>query len=158
MSNKKQKTSSGTIAKNRTAHFNYQINESIEAGIVLEGWEVKSLRSGSANISEAYVFIRNGEAFISGMSIETYKEAASHIVCEPKRVRKLLLKKNDIEKLSVLVDRKGMTLVATSLYWSKSWAKLNIGFAKGKNNYDKRMTEKDRDWNINKSRLEKSFR
>lgn len=153
---KKKKLNPNTIAKNDRARFEYHISDSVEAGLKLEGWEVKSLRAGKASITESYVYIRDGEAFISGMTIQDYKQASTHVVCNPTRVRKLLLSKKEINRLVGLVNQKGMTLVATSLYWSGSWAKLNVGLAKGKDLHDKRADEKNRDWERNKQRILKN--
>lgn len=135
--NSKNKAGSNTIAQNKKARHEFHIQDEIEAGIELQGWEVKSLRSGKANIAESYVFLRDGQAYISGMSIIPLNQASTHIVAEPTRVRKLLMHRRELDKLIGLVNRDGMTLVATTMYWSRSWAKIKVGVAKGKKLHDK---------------------
>ncbi|MCJ2378421.1 SsrA-binding protein SmpB [Vibrio sp. ZSDZ34] len=152
----KNKAGSNTIALNKKARHEYHIDDEIEAGIELQGWEVKSLRQGKANIAESYVFLRDGEAYISGMSIIPLNQASTHIVAEPTRVRKLLLKRKELDNLIGRVNREGMTLVATALYWSRSWAKLKVGVAKGKKLHDKRADLKEKDWARDKARIMKS--
>ncbi len=152
----KNKAGSNTIALNKKARHEYHIDDEIEAGIELQGWEVKSLRQGKVNIAESYVFLRDGEAYISGMSIIPLNQASTHIVAEPTRVRKLLLKRRELDNLIGRVNREGMTLVATALYWSRSWAKLKIGVAKGKKLHDKRADLKEKDWARDKARIMKS--
>ncbi|MDK9790713.1 SsrA-binding protein SmpB [Vibrio sp. D431a] len=142
-----------TIAKNRSAFFEYKIEETLQAGLKLEGWEVKSLREGKANVKEAYVFIRDGEAFISGMQIVPLISASTHKATNPTRVRKLLLNKNEIEKMLGLVERSGYTLVPIELYWNRQFAKLKIGLGKGKKLHDKRETKKENDWKRTQSRI-----
>ncbi|HTE42242.1 MAG TPA: SsrA-binding protein SmpB [Steroidobacteraceae bacterium] len=143
------------IAKNRQARFEYYIEDSYEAGLVLQGWEVKSLRAGRAQLKEAYVFVKNGEAFLYGAHISALPTASTHFIPEPVRTRKLLLNRAEIDGLSSAVDRKGYTLVPLELYWKKGRAKLKVGLAKGKQDHDKRDTEKDRDWQREKSRVMK---
>lgn len=116
-------------------------------------WEVKSLREARAQLTESYVFIKNGEAFISGLHITPLYTASTHIKPENTRVRKLLLHRKELDKLVGAVERKGFTLVATALYWKHGLAKLEIGLAKGKKQHDKRATEKDRDWQREKGRI-----
>lgn len=152
---KSKKVSPGTIAQNKRARFDYRIEESFEAGLELQGWEVKSLRAGKANIAESYVFIKKGEAFISGASFLPLHAASTHVVCEPTRVRKLLLSRREIDKLTGAVERQGYTIVALSLYWKGSWAKLSVGLAKGKQAQDKRHDAKDREWQRDKDRVMK---
>ena len=156
MATKKQKSPgkpSTTIALNKRARFDYFIEDKIEAGIALQGWEVKSLREGRVQLPESYVFIKNGEAFISGMTITPLSTAATYTNPEPTRIRKLLLHRKEIDKLVGAVDRKGYTLIALAMYWSRGKAKLEIGLGKGKKDYDKRATEKDRDWKKQKQRI-----
>jgi SsrA-binding protein len=141
------------IAENRRARYEYFIEERFEAGIVLEGWEVKSMRDGRAQLAEAYVFVRNGEAFLTGAHISPLKTASTHKVADPVRTRKLLLHRKQLDHLIGAVERKGYTLVPTELYWVRGRAKLQIGLAKGKKQHDKRATEKDRDWERSKARL-----
>jgi SsrA-binding protein len=149
---KPEKTKAG-IAENRKARFDYHIEDNFEAGLALQGWEVKSLRAGRAQLKEAYVFVKNGEAFLYGAHISALPTASTHFVPEPLRTRKLLLNRAEIEELEVAVDRKGYTIVPLELYWKKGNAKLRIGLAKGKQDHDKRNTEKDRDWQREKSRV-----
>lgn len=121
--------------------------------MVLQGWEVKSLRLGKANLAESYVFIKNHEVWISGCTIVPLSTSTSHIQTEGTRVRKLLLHSQEIARLLGAVERKGYTLVATALYWSKNKVKCEIALAKGKKEFDKRATMKERDWNRDKSRI-----
>ena len=150
----KQKTKSGLkiICNNRKAKFNYFFNEFFEAGIVLNGSEVKSLRDGKANISEAYAIDERGEIFLLNSHIPSYKES-SYNNHDPKRNRKLLLNKREINKLIGKVNREGYTLIPTKLYFKKGRAKIEIAVAKGKKHYDKRQVKKKRDWNREKARL-----
>ena len=149
-----QKTKSGLkiISNNRKARFNYFFNEFFEAGIVLKGSEVKSLRAGKANISESYAFDVRGEIFLINSHIPSYKES-SYNNHDPKRNRKLLLNKREINKLMGRVNREGFTLIPTKLYFKKGKAKVEIAVAKGKKQYDKRQVKKKRDWNREKERL-----
>ena len=155
MAKKKAKKSASTIAQNKTARFEYKIEDSFEAGLELQGWEVKSLRAGKVNITESYVYIKNGEAFVSGVQIMPLEAASTHVVCNPTRIRKLLLNKRELEVLAGKVERQGYTIVATSMYWKQAWVKLNIGLAKGKKEHDKRADVKDREWKIDKERMMK---
>ena len=150
----KQKTKSGLkiICNNRKAKFNYFFNDFFEAGIALKGSEVKSLRDGKANISEAYAIDELGEIFLLNSHIPSYKES-SYNNHDPKRNRKLLLNKREINKLIGKVNREGYTLIPTKLYFKKGKAKIEIAVAKGKRQYDKRQVKKKRDWNREKSRL-----
>ena len=140
------------IAENRKARFDYFIEERYEAGLVLEGWEVKSLRAGKAQITEAYVFLRRGEAFMMGAHITPLITASTHVHPEPTRTRKLLLNQRELAHLLGSVEREGYTLVPLELYWKGGRAKLQIGLAKGKKQHDKRSVEKDRDWKRDKAR------
>ena len=148
-----QKTKSGLkiISNNRKARFNYFFKEFYEAGIVLLGSEVKSLRDGKANISESYAFDDNGEIFLVNSHIPSYKES-SYNNHDPKRNRKLLLNKKEINKLLGKINREGLTLIPTRLYFKKGKAKVEIAVAKGKKQYDKRHTKKRRDWDREKAR------
>lgn len=152
----KPKAGSNTIALNKKARHEYFIENDIEAGMELQGWEVKALRQGKANIAESYVFLRDGQAYISGMSITPLQQASTHIVADPTRVRRLLLKRREIDNLFGSVNKDGMTLIALSLYWSRSWAKIKIGIAKGKKLHDKRADLKTQDWQRDKARVMKS--
>jgi len=150
----KQKTKSGLkiICNNRKAKFNYFFNEFFEAGIALKGSEVKSLRDGKANISEAYAIDEQGEIFLLNSHIPSYKES-SYNNHDPKRNRKLLLNKREINKLIGKLNREGYTLIPTKLYFKKGKAKIEIAVAKGKREYDKRHVKKKRDWNREKARF-----
>jgi SsrA-binding protein len=141
------------IAENRRARFDYFIEERLDAGLVLEGWEVKSLRAGKAQITESHVYVRNGEAFITGAHINPLTTTSTHVIADPTRTRKLLLNKSEIAHLIGAVERKGYTIVPLELYWQRGKAKLQIGLAKGKKQHDKRATEKDRDWQRDQARL-----
>ncbi|GAM57479.1 tmRNA-binding protein smpB [Vibrio ishigakensis] len=158
MAKKKSKTkaTSNTIALNKKARHEYFIEDEIEAGLELQGWEVKSLRQGKANIAESYVYLKDGEAFISGMSIIPLNQASTHIVANPTRIRKLLLSRKELDNLFGSIHRDGMTLTALSLYWSRSWVKIKIGVAKGKKLHDKRTDLKEKDWARDKARIMKS--
>ncbi|NKB46039.1 MAG: SsrA-binding protein SmpB [Alphaproteobacteria bacterium] len=145
--------STGTVAQNRKARHDYKIEETFETGLVLLGTEVKSLRLGRGNIQESYAAAEDGGLYLVNAYIPEY-EGAKHFGHEPRRKRKLLLHKREIEKLSVEVGRKGMTLVPLSIYFNdRGLAKLKIGLAKGKTDIDRRQTIKERDWNRQKSRL-----
>lgn len=141
------------IAENRKARYDYFIEERIEAGIALEGWEVKALRAGKAQITEAYVYLKNAEAFLFGAHIAPLKTTSTHMTADPIRTRKLLLKRSELARLVGSVERKGYTLVPLDLHWSHGRAKLQLGLAKGKQQHDKRATEKDRDWQRDKARI-----
>ncbi len=149
----KKKSSSSTIATNKKARFDYFIEENYEAGIVLEGWEVKSLREGKLQIVDSYVFIKNGEAWITNALISPLLTASTHIKPEQNRIRKLLLHRHQIDKMLGAIERKGYTLIALAFYWSKGKVKVDLGLAKGKQDHDKRQTSKDRDWKREKQRI-----
>ena len=152
---KPNKPGSNTIAKNKTARHEFSIQDEYEAGLELQGWEVKAIRSGKVNISESYVFLRNGEAFISGMTITPLQAASTHVVADPTRTRKLLLNRREIDKLTGAVNREGQTIVALSMYWKGSWVKLKVGTARGKKLHDKRADSKQKDWQRDKQRIMK---
>lgn len=142
-----------SIIANKKAFHDYFIEEKFEAGLALEGWEVKSIRSGRANIKESYVVIRNGEVFLFGMHITPLPEASTHIHPDPIRTRKLLLHAKQISKLIGQVERAGYTLMPLDLHFQRGRIKVEIGLAKGKKQHDKREAEKERDWNREKQRL-----
>ncbi|WP_177418241.1 SsrA-binding protein SmpB [endosymbiont of Lamellibrachia barhami] len=146
-------TGGSTIALNKKATHDFFIEERYEAGIALQGWEVKSLREKRVHIKESYVIIQNGEAYLFGAHITPLKTASTHVTTDPTRSRKLLLHRRELSKLIGLVERKGYTLVPTALYWKKGFAKLEIGLAKGKKQHDKRSSDKDRDWKREKERI-----
>lgn len=152
-SSKKAKHAGSTIALNKKAKHEYFIEERYEAGIALQGWEVKSLREGKMQLSESYVTIKDAEAFLFGAHITPLPTASKHIKTDPVRTRKLLLHRTELDKLIGQVERRGYTLVALAMYWKKGKAKLEIGLAKGKKLHDKRATDKDRDWARDKARI-----
>jgi len=141
------------IAENRKARHDFFIEDRLEAGLVLTGWEVKSMRAGRANLKEAYVVIKAGEAYLLGAHFSPLASASTHVQADPTRTRKLLLHREQLDKLTGAVERKGYTLTPLRLYWSKGRAKLEIGLAKGKKSHDKRADAKQRDWARQKARL-----
>lgn len=152
-----KKKNNDTIAINRRAKFDYQISETIEAGIVLTGTEVKSLRQGKANINQCYAGPENGEIWLFGAQIDPYEQAGAHLQHEPRRNRKLLLKKKEVNKLLGRVEREGVTLVPMSLYFNgRGLVKIKLGLAKGKKQHEKRQAIKDRDWKRDQSRILKN--
>ena len=144
-----------SIIDNRKAFHDYFIEERHEAGLVLEGWEVKAIRAGRANIKEAYVIIRNAELFLLGSHISPLPEASKHVTPDPVRTRKLLLKGPEIHKLIGKVERAGFTLVPLNFHFNKGFIKLEVGLAKGKKQYDKRATEKEKEWKRDHQRIMK---
>lgn len=155
MAKSKKKSSQNTIALNRKARFDYFIEERFEAGIVLEGWEVKSLRAGKGNIADSYVLMKDGEAWLIGAHFIPLLTASTHIHPDPSRTRKLLLNQRELATLFNAVNKKGFTVVALSLYWKNNRVKVDIGIGRGKQKHDKRETEKDRQWNRDKARIMK---
>ena len=150
---KSNKPHSKVIAVNKKARHNYFIEDTIEAGLVLEGWETKSLRAGRAQLTESYVTLRNGEAWLVGAHLAPLHTASSHVKADPTRSRKLLLHRLQLDRLIGAVERKGYTLVPLDLHWHKGRAKLEFGLAKGKKQHDKRAASKDRDWQRQKARI-----
>ena len=144
-----------TITDNKKAFHDYFIEERFEAGVVLEGWEVKSIRAGRTQLKEAYVIVRGGEIFLFGAHISPLTTASTHIHPDPVRTRKLLLNANEISKLIGKVERAGFTLVPLNLHFKRGRIKCEIGLAKGKKQYDKRESEKDRDWQREQQKLMK---
>lgn len=157
MSKKIQSTNSSqkTIAVNRKARHEYTFEQHFETGLVLSGWEVKSIRAGKVQIAESYVILKKGEAWLIGSNITPLLSASTHVRAEPTRSRKLLLHRKELKSLIGHIERKGYTLIPLSLYWKQSHIKLEIALAKGKKDHDKRETEKDRDWSRQKQRLGK---
>jgi SsrA-binding protein len=153
---KKQKNTGSTIALNKVARHDYFIEDKYEAGLALEGWEVKSLRDNRVQLKESYVVIQKSEAFLFGAHITPLASASTHVKTDPTRTRKLLLHREELSKLIGLIERKGYTLVPIALYWKRGKAKLEIGLAKGKKQHDKRAAEKDRDWKREKERIFKT--
>ncbi|OUU78617.1 MAG: SsrA-binding protein [Gammaproteobacteria bacterium TMED78] len=157
MATNNKKTSSSTIAKNKKARFNFAIEEQLQAGLSLEGWEVKSLRANKAQLTESYVIIKKNEAWLIGSNITPLQSASNIENSDSSRTRKILLHRKEIDRFKGLIDRKGYTLVALDLHWGNGKAKINIGLAKGKKQHDKRQASKDRDWERRKARTIKSF-
>lgn len=153
MAKDKKNNTSSTIALNKRARHDYFIEEQHEAGLVLQGWEAKSLRGGRATITEAYVTLKGGEAYLIGAQITPMPQASTHVIADPTRTRKLLLHRREIDHLVGAIEREGYTLVPLALYWKKGMAKLDVGLAKGKKQYDKRATKKEQDWQRQKDRL-----
>ncbi len=148
-----KKPTGGTIALNKRAKHDYFLEEKFEAGIALQGWEVKSLRAGKAQLTDSYVLLKGGEAWVMGMHITPLPSVSTHFVTDPARTRKLLLHHRELSKLFGAVNKKGYACVVTALYWKQHLVKCEIALAKGKQQHDKRATEKDRDWQRQKSRL-----
>lgn len=142
-----------SIIDNKKAFHDYFIEERYEAGMVLEGWEVKAIRAGRANIKEAYVVMKGAEPFVIGMHISALPTASTHVKADPVRTRKLLLNAEEIRRLIGKVEQRGYTLVPLDLHYAKGRVKLEIGLAKGKKQHDKRDTEKDREWQREQQRL-----
>lgn len=159
---KAKKTKSGhtssTIALNKKSRHDYILEERFEAGLALEGWEVKSLREGRVQIRDSYVIVKDGEAWLLGAVITPLPTVSTHIQPEPQRTRKLLLHRDELNKLIGAVERKGYALIPTALYWKKGRAKLEIALAKGKQAHDKRAAIKERDWQRDKQRIIKGAR
>lgn len=155
-SKKKSPGGGNTIALNKKAGHDYHIEQRIEAGLSLLGWEVKSLRAGRAQLKESYVKILHAEAYLIGAHVSPLPSASTHVDPDPTRTRKLLLKRGELDRLIGQTERAGYTLVPTAMYWKRGRAKLEIGLAKGKKLHDKRATEKDRDWQREKARLARS--
>lgn len=141
------------IAENRRARHDYSIEERYEAGLALEGWEVKALRAGRASIAEAHAILRAGEAWLIGSHVTPLPSASSHVVAEPDRTRKLLLHASELRHLTGAVERRGYTLVPLRLYWKQGIAKLELGLGKGRKLHDKRHAAKERDWAREQGRL-----
>ena len=151
-----KETHEGTIALNRRARHDFFIDERYEAGLALMGWEVKALRAGRLQLAEGYVLLKDDEAWLLGSHIAPLNTASTHVIADPTRTRKLLMNRREIDHLVGAVDRKGYTLVPLAMYWKGGRAKLEIGLARGKKEHDKRDSEKDRDWQREKSRVLRS--
>lgn len=156
MAKKKKPDTSSQIASNKKARFDFFIEEEFEAGLALQGWEVKSLREGRVQLKESYVLVHGGELFLQGAHITPLQSASTHVKAEPLRNRKLLMHRYQISRLIGQVERAGYTIAPLSLYWSKGNVKLKIGLAKGKKQHDKRATIKERDWKREQQRLLKN--
>lgn len=153
MAKKKRKTPDNVIVDNKRARFDYSLLETFEAGVALAGWEVKALRAGKAQLTDSYVLIKDGEAFLLGSQITPLATASTHAVTDPTRTRKLLLNKKELAKILEATAAKGQTCVCTRLYWKGHLVKAAIALAKGKQSHDKRDTERDRDWQRQKQRV-----
>lgn len=153
MAKKQQKNTGNTIAQNKRARFDYELHDRFEAGMVLQGWEVKSLRAGKVQLVDSYVIFKNGEAWLLGSQITPLAAASTHFVTDPTRTRKLLLKQRELTRLQEAAEQKGYTVVATTLYWKQHLVKCEVALAKGKQDHDKREAEKERDWQREKQRL-----
>jgi len=151
--NKNNDSKSSTIALNKKARHEYFIEERFEAGMALEGWEVKSLRAGRVQLSDSYVLLKNNEAYLLGVLITPLQTASTHIHPDPTRTRKLLMHRSELNKLIGAVERKGYTLIPLAMYWKGGRAKIEIALAKGKQSHDKRASLKERDWQREKQRL-----
>lgn len=158
MASKKQKNKPNIIALNKKARHDYFIEQTLEAGLSLEGWEVKSLREKKVQLKESYILVKRGELFLFGAHITPLKSASSHIDTDPIRNRKLLLHRKEIHQIIAKIQQKGATAVALSLYWSGGKVKLSLGIAKGKKQHDKRAVAKEKDWQRDKERLLKQRR
>ncbi|PPI88947.1 SsrA-binding protein [Candidatus Pantoea edessiphila] len=156
MKKKSQIINSNIITKNKSAYFEYFIEREFEAGLVLYGWEVKSLRAGKINISDSYISISNEEAYLSGSIFNPLIFVSNNYSCNPKRNRKLLLNKSEINFLNYNKKQKGYTIIALMMYWKNAWCKIKIGLCKGKKKYNKLNEIKEREWKINKARILKN--
>ncbi len=152
MAKKPQKTNN-TIAQNKKARFDFHIETKFEAGLALQGWEVKSLREGRGQLTETYVIIQNSEAWLIGLQIQPIKTISTHFIVDPQRSRKLLLNRRELNKLIEANQQKGKTIVALSLYWKRHLVKCEIAIGTGKKKHDKRESEKERDWDRQKRRV-----
>ena len=141
-----------TIALNRSARHDYSLEDRYEAGISLQGWELKSIRAGRMNMGDAYALVKGGEIFLFGSQITPLSQASTHVVADDRRTRKLLMHRHEIDKLVGYVEREGYTLIPTAVYWKGNKVKLELALAKGKQNHDKRQASKDRDWEREKQR------
>lgn len=153
-----KKTSPGTIALNKKAKFEYHLLERFEAGLELTGWEVKALRAGKAQLTDTYVLLKDGEAFLLGCNITPLTSASTHVLADPQRTRKLLLHKKEIARLIGATKQKGQTCIPLALYWKGNRVKCEIALATGKKTHDKRASIKERDWNRDKARVLKANR
>ncbi len=150
---KKGKTGNGNIAVNRKARYEYAFHEKFEAGIVLTGWEVKALRAGKAQITDTYVLVKGGEAFLLGLNITPLNTTSTHFIPDPNRTRKLLLHRKEIDRMIGAIQRKGHACIPLAVYWKGNHVKCEIALASGKKEHDKRATIRDREWNRDKERL-----
>ena len=141
-----------TIALNKAARHDFHLEDRFEAGVALQGWELKAIRAGRLGIGESYALVKNGEIYLFGAQITPLISASTHVVADDRRTRKLLLHRHEIDRLVGRVEREGYTLIPTAMYWSGNKVKLELALAKGKKTHDKRATEKERDWQREKQR------
>ncbi len=147
-----------SIINNRKAFHDYFIEDKFEAGVVLEGWEVKSIRDGKVQLKDSYVRIKNGEVWLFGCHISPSISTSTHVRADSDRIKKLLLNKNEINKLIGKVEQKGYSIIALNLHFAKGFVKAEIALAKGKQLHDKRATEKDREWAKEKAQMMKQYK
>ena len=152
-----KKRSPGTIAQNRKARFEYELHERFEAGLALAGWEVKALRAGKAQLTDTYVLLKDGEAFLLGCNIAPLGFASTHVNPDPQRTRKLLLHKKELARLIGATKQKGQTCIPMALYWKGNRVKCEIALATGRKTHDKRAAIKEREWKVDKQRLFKDY-
>lgn len=141
-----------TIALNKSARHEYHLEDRYEAGLALQGWELKAIRAGRLGIGESYALVKGGEIFLFGAQITPLISASTHVIADDRRTRKLLMHRHEIDKLVGKIERDGYTLIPTAMYWSGNKVKLELALAKGKKDHDKRASEKDRDWQREKQR------
>ena len=153
----KSKPQSATIARNRRAGYEYSFETKYQAGLALEGWEVKSIRAGKVQLTDTYVVVRDAEAFLLNALITPLPSSSTHTTPEPSRSRKLLLHRREIREIASAIQTKGKTCVAISMYWSSNLVKVEIAIAVGKRQYDKRKAIQEREWNRQKQRLAKQL-
>lgn len=158
MAKSAKKTSPGSIAQNRRARHDYFIEDKFEAGVMLMGWEVKSIRDGKVQLAEAFVQIHKGEAYLAGCTITPLLSASTHVIAEPQRMRKLLLHAKELSRLFIASQQKGYTIVPLALYWKGNRVKCEIAMGKGKKQHDKRDASRNKDWARDKQRLFKVSR
>lgn len=149
----KSKTVDTTIVANKKARHDYYIEDTIEAGVALLGWEVKAMRMKSVQLTDSYVLLQNGEAFLLGCHVTPLNTANTHVIADPDRTKKLLLKAKELAKLIAATQQKGHTCVATKLYWKGHLIKAQIALAKGKQDHDKRAAKKDQEWAVDRQRI-----
>ncbi|WP_028769469.1 SsrA-binding protein SmpB [Silanimonas lenta] len=149
---KDTESAGGTIALNKRARHEYTLGDRYEAGLALQGWELKAIRAGRANIGDAYALVKDGELFLFGAQITPLVQASSHVLADDRRTRKLLLHRHEIDRLVGRIERDGYTLVPVALYWKRNKVKLELALAKGKREHDKREASRDRDWQREKQR------
>ncbi len=152
----KKGTGSGTIAQNKRARHDFHLEQKFEAGLALQGWELKSIRDGRVQLTESYITLHKGEAYLAGANITPLTSASTHVVAEPQRSRKLLLHARELAQIFAATQQKGYTCVPTAMYWKGNKVKLEIALAKGKQQHDKRATKRDQDWQRDKQRLMKA--